>query len=142
METQTVKYDPNAVAQLREMLAQQEAAKSVAADEIRAKIVEADKALQSLRSELAALVPPVAVADKPRRRTSTTAAVNGAPNPNRTAIIAALATGEKATKELKAEIGDPLGSVTDYHLKCLEAAGLAHSPSHGRWAAGPAPVAA
>ena len=135
----TAVYNPQTVAELRKLLADQEAAKSVAADEIRVKIAEADTNLRNLRAQLAELVPPVVVIGKARRSSPT--AVNGAPNPNREGIIAALATGPKTTKELKAAIGDSLGSVTDYHLKTLAGAGMAHSPSHGQWVAGPNPNA-
>ena len=136
-----VKYDPNAVAELRALLAAQESAKMVAADELRVKIADADKVLQALRAELAELVPPSNINPK-RPRTSNPSAANDAENPHRAAFLAYLSSGPKTTKELKAVIGDSLGSVTDYHMVRLVQAGIVRKVQHGVYELAPIAPAA
>lgn len=138
MNAQTTKYDPNAVAQLKALLAEQEKAKATAADEIRTKIAETDQILRQLRAELAELVPPAPVVVS-RRRTSPDS-VNNAPNAFRDTIIAQLQSGDKTTAELKAATNGT-DSTTWYHTNALKTAGLIHSVSHGVWSIGPAPAA-
>ncbi len=138
MNASPTKFDPNTVAQLKALLAEQEAAKLVAADEIRAEIAVADQNLRSLRAKLAELVPPVVVIGKARR--SSPAGENAKPSADRDTILAQLQSGDKTTAELKAATNGT-DSTTWYHTNALKTAGLIHSVSHGVWALGPAPTA-
>lgn len=144
MNTSPVKYDPNAVAELRAMLAAQEAAKMVAADEIRTKIADTDKILQALRAELAELVPPSNLAPK-RPRTSNPSSVNNAPNPLRSAILDAVANGANSPKAIIETVktdanGNAVtldGSTVWYHLKTLLDNGAIVRTEHGAYAIAP-----
>ncbi len=135
------KFDPNKVAELKAMLAEQEAAKMVAADEIRAEIAVADENLRNLRAKLAELVPPSNLNPK-RPRTSNPSTVNNAPNPLREAIREAVANGANSPKAIietvKADAnGNAVtldGSVVWYHLKSLLESGTIVRAEHGSYA--------
>lgn len=94
-----------------------------------------DSRLADARANLAALVPPVN-GPKPRR-TSSPSAVNGAPNPIRNGILAALTDGPKTTKQLIEAVPNSSGSNIDYWLVNLRAAGLIHTPERGVHQNGP-----
>lgn len=103
-----------------------------------AALASIDSNLAAARANLAVLLPPVINGPRPRK-TSSPAAANAATNPNRDAILAALASGPKTAKELGIVIGATEGSgITDYHCKTLVDSGKAVKLERGVYALAPA----